>query len=108
MLTIYTAVALGSVNQFRYMGAAVGLAITTTVLNSYVRSRLSGFLSRKEIELLLETSASVSSLPMEVQHSIRSVFGHGYNIQMRILIGLAAAQLPASAVMWQKKQIVVG
>ena len=107
VLTLHVAVALGSVNQFRYMGAAVGLAITTTVLNSYVRSRLSAFLSQEEIGALLETSAMLSSFPLDVQQRIRSVFGHGYNIQMRILIGLAAAQLPASLVMWQRKQIVV-
>ena len=89
------------------MGAAIGLAITTTVLNGYVRSRLLGFLSSDQVGALLATSASVSSFPLEVQEKIRNVFGQGYNIDMKILIGLAAAQLPASLVMWQKKPIMV-
>lgn len=102
-----SAVAVGAVAQFRIMGAAIGLGIVTSVLNNFVSSRLSHFLSPSEVGNLLQTSAAISQFNPEQQSMIRSVFAEGYNLQMRILIGFAAAQLPASLVMWQKKQIVV-
>lgn len=101
------AVAVGAVAQFRVMGAAIGLGIVTSVLNNFVTSRLAQFLSPSEVGTLLQTSAALSNFHPEQQNMIRSVFAEGYNLQMRILIGFAAAQLPASLVMWQKKQIVV-
>lgn len=102
-----SAVAVGAVAQFRVMGAAIGLGIVTSVLNNFVTSRLAQFLSPSEVGTLLQTSAALSNFHPEQQNMIRSVFAEGYNLQMRILIGFAAAQLPASLVMWQKKQIVV-
>lgn len=89
------------------MGGAIGLAIVTSILNGFVSSRLSAFLPEDQVVALLQTSAVVNSLSPEHQERVRAIFGRGYNIQMRILIGLAAAQLPSSALMWQKKQIVV-
>ena len=89
------------------MGGAIGLAIVTSILNGFVSSKLLAFLPEDQVVALLQTSAVVNSLPPELQESVRAIFGKAYNIQMRILIGLAAAQLPSSALMWQKKQIVV-
>ena len=89
------------------MGAAIGLAVVTSVLDGFVRSRLSMFLSAGQVGALLQTSVVVNTFSSEQQEKIRAIFGQGYNIQMRILIGLAAAQLPSSLLMWQKKQIVV-
>ncbi len=81
--------------------------MVTSVLDGFVRSRLSAFLSAGQIGALLQTSAVVNTFSSEQQEKIRATFGQGYNIQMRILIGLAAAQLPSSLLMWQKKQIIV-
>ena len=89
------------------MGAAIGLAVVTSVLDGFVRSRLSVFLSAEQVGALLQTSTVMNTFTSEQQEKIRAIFGQGYNIQMRILIGLAAAQLPSSLLMWQKKQIVV-
>ncbi len=89
------------------MGGAIGLAIVTSVLNSFVHSRLSDFLSADQVDSLLQTSVAMDSLQPEQQVRVRTIFGQGYDVQMRILIGLAAAQLPGSLLMWQKNQIVV-
>lgn len=107
LLTIYLAVALSTVTQFRVMGGAIGLAIVTTVLNSFVRSNLSKFLTPEEVEGLLQTASSLDKFPTDIQHVIQGVFAQGYNTQFKILAGLAAAQIPSSLIMWQKKQIVL-
>jgi len=100
-------VAIGSLNQFRYMGGAIALAIVSNALNSYIQSGLRGILSPKEISLILESSVVADTFSPELQQQIREVFAKGYTLQMKILVGLAAGQLPASLLMWQKKQIVV-
>lgn len=89
------------------MGAVIGLAIVTTVQNSFVRSRLSSLLTEGQIDQILKSVEAVANLSQEHQGMVRKVFADGYNIQMKILAGFAAAQLPSSLIMWQKKQIVV-
>ena len=101
------AVALGSIAQFRVMGGVIGLAIVTAVFNSFVKSKLGQFLSADQIDNLLKATSSITSLPTEMQEVVRGIFADGYNLQMKILAGFAAAQIPSSLVMWQKKQIRV-
>ncbi|KAI4089058.1 MAG: hypothetical protein LQ344_005629 [Seirophora lacunosa] len=101
------AVAMSSVAQFRVMGGVIGLAIVTAALNGLVRSKLRGILSHAQIEELLRSAAAIASTSAADRDQIRSAFAEGYNLQMKILAGLAAAQIPSSLVMWQKKQIVV-
>lgn len=102
-----TAVAMGSITQFRIMGGAIGIAIATTLLNGLLRSRLSDFLSQPQVDILLLSAKSVSSFPPTTQLMIRKAFAEGFNLQMKVLAGFAAAQIPSSFLMWQKKQITV-
>ena len=101
------AIANSAVLQFRTMGGAIGLAIVTTVLNSYVKFHLAGILSSVEIEALLRTTEAFATLAPDVAETARQVFGNGFNLQMRIMIGFSAAQVPAILLMWQKEQIVI-
>lgn len=102
-----SATALGAAIQFRIMGGAVGLAVVTTVFNSHVRPTLAGFLSREQAEALLKSADAVKMLAPETQEIVKNAFASGYNLQMKILAGFAAAQIPSSILMWQKKQILV-
>ncbi|KAL8724486.1 MAG: hypothetical protein Q9166_007920 [cf. Caloplaca sp. 2 TL-2023] len=101
------AVALGTIAQFRVMGGAIGLAIVTSVLNSYVGSGLLAMLTPEQVKILLQTTSAITSLPVDVQDGVQQVFAKGYNIQFKILACFAAAQIPSSLIMWKKKQIVV-
>ena len=89
------------------MGGAIGLAIVTSVLNSHVQSGLPDFLTQDQVNMLLQRSGTIVEFPPQVQEMIKLVFAQGYNNQMKVLIGFAAAQIPGSLIMWQKKQIVV-
>jgi hypothetical protein len=98
---------MGTTTQFRLMGGAIGLAITTSVLNGFIRSHLSKVLSIDDIVALLQTSQTLENFDPIVQAQIRQVFAAGYTLQIKIVIGFAAGQILASAIMWQKKNIIV-
>ena len=102
-----TAVALGAITQFRIMGGVIGLAIVTAAYKGYVLSHLSQFVTPQERDSLLQSTKALLTLSPEVQDHVRAIFAAGYNLQFRILIAFAAAQIPSSLLMWQKKQIVV-
>jgi hypothetical protein len=83
------------------------LAIVTSVMNRWVNSELEKFLPLEQVELLLQTTDVISKLPEAAQSQAREVFGRGYNLQMKIMIGMAAAQVPSTLLMWTKKPIMV-
>lgn len=97
---ISLAVAMGSVVQFRIMGGAVGLAIVTSVLNSYIKSHLSASVTPQQLGSILQSANAINMLDSTMQSTVRAIFGHGYNLQMKVMIGFAAAQIPASLLMW--------
>ena len=101
------AVALGSVTQFRIMGGVIGLAIVTAAYKGYIQSHLGSFLTPEEMSQLLESAHNILLFDANKQDQIREAFARGYNIQFRILIAFAAAQIPSSLLMWQRKQTLI-
>lgn len=97
---------MGSVAQYRILGSAIGLAIVTAAFNSLVRGKLEDFLPSGQVDNLLQSPASVKLLSENLQGSILAAFGEGYNLQLKILAGLAATQIPSALWIWQKTQIV--
>ena len=98
---------MGAVAQFRVMGGAIGLAIITTAFNGLVRSHLQSAVSAQELSDLLRTPASIFEFSPSQQDLIRTTFADGYTLQLKILTGLAAGQIPATFLMWQRKQVLV-
>ncbi|KAI1267056.1 MFS multidrug transporter-like protein [Xylariaceae sp. FL1019] len=102
------AVALGAISQFRIMGGAIGLSIATSAFNSLVRHELQLFLSPGQLNALLASPAELNPIiAPALQEPVRVAFADGYSLQMKILTGLAAGQIPASLLLWQSKQIMV-
>ncbi|KKA19040.1 Efflux pump antibiotic resistance protein [Rasamsonia emersonii CBS 393.64] len=96
------AVATGAIIQFRFLGGAIGLGIASNVLNGMLKSRLHDVLSPEQLQTLLQNTAIIRTLGVEQQKTIQSVFAQSYNVQFRIMIGFAAAQLPAAALLWRR------
>ena len=93
---------MGAVVQFRLLGGAVGLSIATSVVNSYLRSHLSGLVSLDQLESILRSVSAIDSLDPSLGSTVRAVFGRAYNLQMKLMIGFGAAQIPASLLLWGK------
>jgi hypothetical protein len=56
---------------------------------------LEGILTRHELHLFLENVESIKGLPIYLQDEVKNVFAGSYSTQLRVMIGFAAAQLPA-------------
>lgn len=106
-LTEQIAVGMGTVSQFRVMGGAIVLAIATSVFNGYTKSRISDIVPSEQASALFQSSVALDQLAGPAQYKIKSIFAHGFNLQMIVLCAFAAAQIPTSLLMWKRKQITV-
>lgn len=96
-----TAISSGALLQFRALGGVLGLSITTTAFNNYLKTHLSVFDSLSTSDML-KAVQSAHSFPADVQHEIVLALAEAYNLQMKILIGFSALQIFVIAMIWRK------
>ncbi|GAW18970.1 hypothetical protein ANO14919_084540 [Xylariales sp. No.14919] len=96
------ATALGAGSQFRFMGGAIVLSVSTSVFNTYVRPRLESQLGITNPDALTQI---LPSFPQALQVQARHILAEGYSHQILVLAVSAALQIPATILMWQKTQI---
>ncbi|RAH86595.1 MFS general substrate transporter, partial [Aspergillus japonicus CBS 114.51] len=101
------AVAMGAIAQLRVMGGCIGLAIITTIHNSYLRSHLTQSLGADVTEKVLQSTGVIATLPGGTQDLIRGTYAASYDLQMKVLAGLAGGQVLATMAMWQRNPIIV-
>ena len=85
--------------QFRYLGGAVGLGITTAVFNNSVRSGLASLLAPTDVFRVLESTELIHELPNPLQQEVQHVFGNSFTLQWKTLLGFVCAQVPAALMM---------
>ncbi|KAH7330433.1 MFS multidrug transporter-like protein [Rhexocercosporidium sp. MPI-PUGE-AT-0058] len=100
-------VGTAAVAQFKILGGMAVLAIVTSVMNRSIRNELLTILPVEEVGKVLKATKVLSNLSEDMQEQVRGIFGRGYNLQMKIIIGFAAAQVPATLLMWTKKPLMV-
>ncbi|KAI0532823.1 putative multidrug resistance protein fnx1 [Xylaria digitata] len=93
------ATALGAGSQFRFMGGAIVLAVSTSVFNGYVRPRLESQLGISDADTLTQILPTISR---ELQEEARRILAGGYSNQILALAVSAALQIPATLLMWRK------
>ncbi|KAF1994393.1 MFS multidrug transporter-like protein [Amniculicola lignicola CBS 123094] len=101
------AVAMGAITQFRVMGEAIGVSIVNTAMHSYLRSELAPILTSTELAAILSSAGAIRSMTPFKQEGSLNAMAEGYQLQFRILSGLAGMQIFGSIMMWQKKQITI-
>ncbi|KAI1110902.1 hypothetical protein F5Y14DRAFT_338081 [Nemania sp. NC0429] len=94
--------------QFRMIGSAIVLSISTSVFNSYVRAQFSTILGTPDTSALANPIAFFESLPEELAEQVRFALANGYNRQTLVLCISAALQIPSALLLWERgKQLVV-
>ncbi|KAF2736979.1 putative multidrug resistance protein fnx1 [Polyplosphaeria fusca] len=101
------ATATSAVVQARMLGGALVLAIITAVMNSNLSGALALMLSAEEFARVFRAIKAIQDLPESLKTAVKDMFLKGYNMQLRILVGLAAAEVPAALLMWQKEAVRV-
>ena len=96
---------MGAIYQLRALGGSVGLAIVTTVLNGFVKSQLQSQLPETTVSKILRSAAEITSLPGSLQSEVRGTLATGYNTQMKVVIGLAAAEFVSTLLILGPKNL---
>ena len=60
-------------------------------------------LNPEQLKAILESTRSIALLPSNLRHAAAIVFAEGYDLQMRVTIGISASELLATALMWEKR-----
>ncbi|KAF2649123.1 MFS general substrate transporter [Lophiostoma macrostomum CBS 122681] len=102
------AVSMGCVTQLRMLGAAITLAIATSVFNGYTKPRLAAYMVESNMPIVpISSPESLVQFSPEEQVHLRAILAQGYNKQMIVLCAFAAAQIPTTTLLWRKKQITL-
>ncbi|CAH0033861.1 unnamed protein product [Clonostachys rhizophaga] len=99
------AVGMGAATQFRMMGGAIVLALSTSVFNSHVLPALDELGLSGSSRNLPQTIALIEKT--DVLASLRSSLSEGYNRQMYVLCASAAAQALAALLVLKRKQWIL-
>lgn len=87
------------------LGGALALAIITAIMNQNLQHTLSGALTVPQLTEVFRTTLSIAQLPEPTRETVRSTFMNCFNMQLRILVGFAAAEVPFTLMMWQKEPL---
>ncbi|CAG8976531.1 hypothetical protein HYALB_00011008 [Hymenoscyphus albidus] len=101
------AVGTSAMTQFRVLGGILGLSIVVSAMSRVIHSDLLEILPEGTDSRLLQTTNVIETLPESSKDAVRQIFGKGYNLQMKIMIGFAAAEFPSTALMWKRKPMII-
>ncbi|KAF2757236.1 MFS general substrate transporter [Pseudovirgaria hyperparasitica] len=106
----HLAAATGLMNTARTLGGTLAIAVCSALLHGRLRRDLPGILpAAEQVGLVEESLANLRLLPdEEAVGRVRRVFGEAYNLQFRVLIAFAGANVVLSCVLvaameWKKR-----
>lgn len=104
-LIYFLAVATGAIVRMRFLGGVVGVATTSSYMNSHMNSALRSVLDQPTLHELMQDIRNIQRLPSDLKIHVKQVLAHGYATQNRILIGFMVAQVLVLALVWRKNQL---
>lgn len=78
------------------------MGICSNVLANKVKTNLFFLLSSERLNAILLSFQSIEALEPAAQATVRTVYAEGFNLQMRVLIGITAAEILATLMMWER------
>ncbi|KAI0898913.1 putative multidrug resistance protein fnx1 [Annulohypoxylon nitens] len=97
----------GAAVQSRLVGGAVALSITTAAGNNRIKESLSDYLTTEQLKMIFRSTATIATLPDNLEHTVRETFARSFDLQMGILEMFAIAALCSAFLMWQRPQITL-
>ncbi|KAE8155111.1 MFS multidrug transporter [Aspergillus avenaceus] len=96
------ATASGAINQCRFLGGAIGLAIASNIQTGDLKTQLSSTMSQDQLHLLLQNTGVLETLPAQLKAQVLHVFAQGYTKQFQAMIAFAAVQIPSCLLMLRR------
>lgn len=96
-------VIMGAIVQVRVLGGCIALALCTTLLYSHLEHGLAAIMNEEEVASLLKSTQSLKELGEERMNIVREVFAEGYELQMRAMVGFAAAAVITALGSWKRE-----
>ena len=94
---------MGSVAQFRVLGASILLSICTNLLNHRLTSMLRPVLLPTQLQDLLQSTQTIKELPPALQELVRRAYAEGFREQLIAMTVFSAAAIPATLMMTEKR-----
>jgi hypothetical protein len=85
------------------LGGVIAVSIGVSITTRYLTAHLAEIVPSQLLGSILERTETIHLLKDITAQQTREVFGRAYNLQMYLAIGLAAAQLPTTMLMWTQK-----
>ncbi|KAI1374025.1 drug resistance transporter EmrB/QacA subfamily [Hypoxylon crocopeplum] len=97
------AVAMGAITQVRVLGGTIGLAISSTVLNNHLSSKLPAVLSPSDIQQISDSVQYINTLPDTTRDAVRQVFADGFNAELRVMMYFSVAVWIFALALWERR-----
>lgn len=98
------AISSGALLQFRVFGGALGLALASAVMNSYLTSHLTHSIGSENLAAVLQSTEAIKGFPVDMQRLVLEKFAEGYGLQMKILAAFAGLQVLCVGLLWRGKE----
>ena len=98
------AISSGALLQFRVFGGALGLALASAVMNSYLTSHLTHSIGSGNLAAVLQSTEAIKEFPVDMQRLVLQKFAEGYDLQMKILAAFAGLQVLCVGLLWRSKE----
>ena len=90
------------------MGGLIGLSIAVSLSTPQVRAHLLEVLPPANVDQLLEKAEAINALDRGSLETVRRIFSEGYTLQIKMLVGIAVAQVPTTLLMWTNQVTAPG
>ena len=88
------------------LGGLIAVSIGASITTRYLTYHLAEVIPLERLDLIMQRTDQIYMLQPNIAVIVRQIFGRAYNLQMYLATGFAAAQLPATALMWTWKDYV--
>ncbi|CAI6096132.1 unnamed protein product [Clonostachys chloroleuca] len=95
-------VMMGAATQVRVLGGTISLAICATMLNNYVKPKLSELIDPAEAAAVLESLSEIQTLTELQQIQVRRAFSEGYNQQNIFMTALTGVGFVTTCFLWER------